>query len=320
MASWDDWPEVGLTGARFGGGRPPEEGRPATGSRRAGARVLSEPSRAGGSDVASDTMEPGEMVPVVPVVPAGAGEWPGEPAEEVPGAAPPVVDPDAQAGPVVGLTGARFGGSARRRGGWEPWPEEAPAAALGAAGSRAAGPDDAGPDRAAPDGAGAETAGAGAETAGAGAEIAGADPAGPDGARDAAAHDVPAEPARALGLAPLGFFDTAIPDPVSSSFVRPYVLTRGRTRSAFELAIETLVSAVPRETGEPGPHQDIVDLCREPRSVAEIAALRGVPLGVAKVLLGDLAQSGAVAVHRTVDASGPDVALMERVLSGLRRL
>lgn len=54
--------------------------------------------------------------------------------------------------------------------------------------------------------------------------------------------------------------------------------------------------------------------------MAEIAALRGVPLGVARVLLGDLAALGAVVVHRTVDAGGPDLALMERVLSGLRRL
>jgi hypothetical protein len=102
-----------------------------------------------------------------------------------------------------------------------------------------------------------------------------------------------------------------------SATVRPYVLTSGRTRSTFELPIEALVSAAP---GTPTVHSDIVELCREPRSVAEIAALRGVPLGVARVLLGDLAAVGAISVHRTVDAGGPDLALMERVLSGLRRL
>jgi Protein of unknown function (DUF742) len=41
---------------------------------------------------------------------------------------------------------------------------------------------------------------------------------------------------------------------------------------------------------------------------------------VAKVLLGDLAVGGAIAVHRTSGAGGPDLALMERVLGGLRRL
>ena len=110
------------------------------------------------------------------------------------------------------------------------------------------------------------------------------------------------------------------PDPSSSLAVRPYVLTRGRTRSRVELAIETLVSAVPAATAEPAADPGIVELCRVPRSVAEVAALRGLPLGVAKVLLGDLALAGVITVHRTVAASGPDLALMERVLGGLRRL
>jgi hypothetical protein len=67
-------------------------------------------------------------------------------------------------------------------------------------------------------------------------------------------------------------------------------------------------------------HEAVIALCQEPRSVAEVAALLGIPLGVAKVLLGDLVASGAVAVHRTVGVAGPDLALMERVLAGLRRL
>jgi hypothetical protein len=107
-----------------------------------------------------------------------------------------------------------------------------------------------------------------------------------------------------------------------SASVRPYVFTRGRTRAAFELSLETLVSAVP-QSGPPGltgVHQAVLGLCREPRSVAELAARVGVPLGVARVLVGDLAATGAVAVHRVAGADGPDLALMQRVLSGLRRL
>jgi hypothetical protein len=109
-------------------------------------------------------------------------------------------------------------------------------------------------------------------------------------------------------------------DPSSSSFVRPYVLTKGRTRSSFLLSIETLVSAVPMANPFGGEHEAVIALVREPRSVAEVAALLGVPLGVARVLVGDLAAAGAVAVHRTAGAAGPDLALMERVLTGLRRL
>jgi hypothetical protein len=67
----------------------------------------------------------------------------------------------------------------------------------------------------------------------------------------------------------------------------------------------------------------IVDLCVRPRSVAEVAALLAVPLGVVRVLLGDLATAGAVVVHPTAGAAAggaPDVAFMRRVLVGLRRL
>lgn len=108
----------------------------------------------------------------------------------------------------------------------------------------------------------------------------------------------------------------------ATSLVRPYVVTGGRTRSSFELSIEALVTAVAAAdaSGLGGEHRAVIALCREPRSVAEVAALRGVPLGVARVLVGDLAGAGAVAVHRTVGTGGPDLALMERVLSGLRRL
>jgi hypothetical protein len=67
----------------------------------------------------------------------------------------------------------------------------------------------------------------------------------------------------------------------------------------------------------------IVDLCAQPRSVAEIAALLVLPLGVARVLLGDLAGAGVVFVHPTAASSGdgaPDLEFMRRVLVGLRRL
>ena len=55
---------------------------------------------------------------------------------------------------------------------------------------------------------------------------------------------------------------------------------------------------------------------------AEVAALLSLPLGVARVVLGDMAGLGVVTVHQTASSagSGPDLALMERVLSGLRRL
>ncbi len=113
------------------------------------------------------------------------------------------------------------------------------------------------------------------------------------------------------------------PDPVdqgASAAVRPYFYTRGRTRAVVELALEALVSTVPGAAVAAGPAQSAYELCREPRSVAEVAALMRVPLGVARVLVGDLVAAGSVVVHRTADAAGPDLSLMQRVLAGLRNL
>jgi Protein of unknown function (DUF742) len=116
-------------------------------------------------------------------------------------------------------------------------------------------------------------------------------------------------------------------DPATAaSVVRPYTWTGGRTSPVFDLALETLVS-----TSEHGrdmatltseEHRAVSELCCAPRSVAEVAALLCLPLGVARVLLADMADIGLVVVHRSANGSGdtPDMALMERVLSGLRRL
>ncbi|HEY2221188.1 DUF742 domain-containing protein [Actinomycetospora sp.] len=138
------------------------------------------------------------------------------------------------------------------------------------------------------------------------------------------------------GGIPVGQYDQGPPDypdgprggdePPESSFVRPYAWTRGRTRPAYDLAVETLLSTTAHgrdpEQVTQYEHRMIADLCREPKSVAEVGALLSLPLGVARVLLGDMAAHGSIVVHETASSTGdsPDMALMERVLSGLRRL
>lgn len=113
---------------------------------------------------------------------------------------------------------------------------------------------------------------------------------------------------------------------VGAAAVRPYAWTRGRTKSGLDLAIETLVSTSQRGRDQMGllqmEHRSVAELCEQTRSVAEVAALLSLPLGVARVLLGDMAGLGVVTVHQTASSAGnvPDLALMERVLSGLRRL
>ncbi|MBC2874628.1 MULTISPECIES: DUF742 domain-containing protein [Streptomyces] len=113
----------------------------------------------------------------------------------------------------------------------------------------------------------------------------------------------------------------------SNPLVRPYAMTGGRTRPRYQLAIEALVhtTAQPAQLqGQLPEHQRICHLCREIKSVAEISALLSIPLGVARILVADLAEAGLVAIHQPGgDASAggqPDVTLLERVLSGLRNL
>ena len=115
--------------------------------------------------------------------------------------------------------------------------------------------------------------------------------------------------------------------------VRPFVLTGGRTRCGHVLLVETFVATIDRPdeqaalarggwAGRVVPElQAIVELCRRMRSVAEISALLRMPLGVVRVLISDLADQGRIRVYGTGQGpGGPDRALLERVLSGLRRL
>ncbi|MFI1202721.1 DUF742 domain-containing protein [Streptomyces sp. NPDC020883] len=116
-------------------------------------------------------------------------------------------------------------------------------------------------------------------------------------------------------------------DQYAASIVRAYTWTGGRTRSNHHFEIETLVTATElgyRSTAiAQTEYRAVIGLCGQPVSVAEVAALLTIPLGVAKVLLGDMAECGLITVHQTATTNGdptPDCVLMERVLSGLRRL
>ncbi|WP_157163175.1 DUF742 domain-containing protein [Actinoalloteichus spitiensis] len=112
----------------------------------------------------------------------------------------------------------------------------------------------------------------------------------------------------------------------TGSLVRPYARTGGRTRPDYDLPIEALVSTSDRgreqRTAALAEHRSICGLCTETRSVAEIAAHLRLPLGVVRVLIGDMASLGLVLVHNSglVTGDGPSLAFLERVLSGLRRL
>ena len=114
-------------------------------------------------------------------------------------------------------------------------------------------------------------------------------------------------------------------DRASSRFVRPYAVTGGRTQARYQLAIEALVSTNAQSGARAArlaPEQRAICLlCVELKSVAEIAALLNIPLGVVRVLAADMAESGLVNVEQPGHAHGqPDITLLERVLVGLRGL
>jgi hypothetical protein len=110
-----------------------------------------------------------------------------------------------------------------------------------------------------------------------------------------------------------------------SSLVRPYAVTGGRTKPRTQLEIEAMVAAAhyeARDLSVLSPEcQAILGFCRDWRSVAEISAVLRMPLGVARILIADMAVEGLVRVHQLDHAQGrPDLNLLERVLSGLRKL
>ncbi len=110
-----------------------------------------------------------------------------------------------------------------------------------------------------------------------------------------------------------------------SALVRPYAVTGGRTKPRYQLQIEAMVAAShyeARDLSVLSPEcQAILGFCRDWRSVAEISAVLRMPLGVARVLIADMAMEGLVRVHQIDHAHGrPDINLLERVLSGLRKL
>jgi hypothetical protein len=107
--------------------------------------------------------------------------------------------------------------------------------------------------------------------------------------------------------------------------VRPYAMTGGRTRPTHDdLEIETLVFTI--STGEQTPkltveQRAIGALCHELLSIAEVSAHLHLPLGVVRILVGDMADEHLVIVHRPAHPGDhPDLALLERVLDGLRTI
>lgn len=111
------------------------------------------------------------------------------------------------------------------------------------------------------------------------------------------------------------------------NLVRPYTLTSGRTGTDVDLPVEAPVQTLQAGLAHRWPPDDakgkIIQLCVDSPSVAEISARLDLPLGVTRVLVGDLVLSGYLRVHRTLSersTSDERHELIGRTLRGLKAL
>lgn len=113
-------------------------------------------------------------------------------------------------------------------------------------------------------------------------------------------------------------------DDASSSAVRPYFLTGGRTQTDRVIGIEALVQLSPHGERAIGSLQferrALADVVRSPISVAEVGARIGVPLGVARVLVADMVAESLVVLHEASTRMQNDIALITRLIHGVRAL
>jgi uncharacterized protein DUF742 len=113
-------------------------------------------------------------------------------------------------------------------------------------------------------------------------------------------------------------------DDALGRLVRPYTVSDGRTEPTCQFDLMTMVVAT--GTGlRPNlglDHAHVLDLCRTPVTVAEIAGHTRMPATVTKVLLSDLMERGAVVTRRFNTGPGgsyspPDIELLEALRDGL---
>ena len=115
------------------------------------------------------------------------------------------------------------------------------------------------------------------------------------------------------------------PDAPAPRVVRHFTLTAGRAHTDVDIPLEATIrrlSLVDGTSAPGGVHARILEIC-DTRSLAEVSAHLSMPIGVARVLVGDLVQQGHVRVQATItDDSSFDERrdLIERTLRGLRSL
>lgn len=114
-------------------------------------------------------------------------------------------------------------------------------------------------------------------------------------------------------------------DGASVSRLRPYLLTSGRSEPVdltleIEAQVQTTESGLAAYGRLSFEYREIVELCRATMSVAEVAARLVLHIGVARVLVADLAAQGYLLVQRPSFPFSQDRDLIERVIRGLQAI
>jgi hypothetical protein len=109
------------------------------------------------------------------------------------------------------------------------------------------------------------------------------------------------------------------------SALRPYLLTAGRVRpidDSLEIEAQVATTTLGRASSAflEYEHRDIVAMCVEPMSVAEVAARLELHVSVVRVLVGDLAALGHLTVLRPDAELAKDARTIERVIRGLEAI
>ena len=120
--------------------------------------------------------------------------------------------------------------------------------------------------------------------------------------------------------------DHAWLDHEAGPVVRPYTLTGGRSQPITGgLSLLTHVEALYAPEADllhlQPEHRAILGMTRTALSMAEIAARLDLPVGVVRVLIGDLLQENLVTTFESDTASNPpDENILQAVIDGLRAL
>ncbi len=142
-----------------------------------------------------------------------------------------------------------------------------------------------------------------------------------------AVDEPPPSAARPYLAAGVGSDDGVAGAPVRDavSGLRPYLLTSGRAEPVdhtLEIEAQVLTTGLGASRCDrlSFEHRDIVELCATTRSVAEVAARLGLHIGVARVLVADLAALGYLVVRRPSLPLSQNPHLIERVIRGLEAI